>query len=375
MGEVGKCPFAGALILQLFLIVVQFQIHVLENVPNGQVGIGQIAAVLQLLEIFHDDVFFVPDFAHQFLQCVLGGGDAVGTAEVVQHDGNGHLLGVHFTKQIVHGSGVMHKQRCIDQTAQVGVLVLAVGLEILAHLQGTDDVVCGALVHRVTAVAVAQQIFHNLFGGGGNLQRIHIHTGGQNAVHGNVAEFQSGADELTLLFIEGAFVGHILNNIVQLIFGDGHFLFPAHMTCGKLTDLGQHKAHRGEQAHKHQQAGSAHQRQAFAISLGNALGQHFPKEENCQSGDDCTHCNKRQAELTGHDNGDHGSHSQVRDVGADEHGGHCLVEVFQYQQRLIRAAVSAFLCGTNLDFVHRCKRCFRYGKVGHKQIQYKNNDP
>ena len=134
----------------------------------------------------------------------------------------------------------MDKERLIQERLDVQRLadpdVIA---DILADMQNADDIVNTALVYRQAAVVLLFDELQDLLLGHADIDRGHVHAAGQNTLHRHVAELQRRGDQFALLLVDGALFGHILDDIVNIIFRDGRLVISLGRLCRDVADQSQ----------------------------------------------------------------------------------------------------------------------------------------
>ena len=147
----------------------------------------------------------VPDLAHQLLQDVLHGQQALGAAVLIHHDGH---VGLFFLQrpqqqaQVRIGGGIVDRR---DAAGDVALAPVAGGVEVLL-MDHAHDVIHVLVVHRQAGVAALSEHGGDLLHGGRVLHRHDVHSGRQDVPGLQVAELDGGADQLALVLVQTSLV-------------------------------------------------------------------------------------------------------------------------------------------------------------------------
>ena len=225
----------------------------------------------------------------------------------------------------------MDEKGLVQQAAQVQVLpAVEIGLDEAADLEDADDVVNAPLVHGQAAVVLGLDLGEDVLQTVLDIDGLQVHPGGQDALHRHLAELQGGGNELALLFVQAALLGHVLDDIVELILGDGDLRLARGQGGGAAPDQGQQGGEGPEQDHEEAQGPGGGLAEPLRILFGDALGQHLPGKEDHDSGHDGAHGHGAQPPETGNRHGDQGGRRDMYDVGADEQGADGPVKMIQH---------------------------------------------
>ena len=322
----------------------------------------------------HHLVVLVPDLAHQLLQDVLHGDDAHGPAVAVRHDGHVDLLAAHNAEELVDLGALVDEVGLVQEAAQVGLLPL---LKVLPHeaadLQDADDVVHAVLIDRDAAVAGGLHLGEDLLQRVVHVDGLHVHPGGEDALRRQIAEGQGGMHEIPLLRVQVALVRHVLDDVVELVLGDGDLAVALGEAARELTDLGKDEGNGRQQVHEEHQGGRRAQGQPEAVLLGDALGQHLTHEEDHEGGDEGAESHRAEAPAAGDEDRHIGRAAEMYDVGADENGGDGLIKMLADVHGLVGPAVSPLHGGLQPDAADSGKAGLADGKVVRKEQQGEND--
>ena len=176
-----------------------------------------------------------------------------------------------------------------------------------------------------------------------DVQRREIDPRREHVFDRDVPELQRGGDQLPLLLVEAALLGHVLDDVIELVLGDGLLRVAGGMAGRRLPQRGQNPAERAEKAHeKHQRAGGR-QGQLVRELLGDALGQHLAREKDHDRGDERADGNRAQAPAARDRERDKGGGGNMYDIGADQNRGDRLVEVVEHIEGLSGPGVPPLL--------------------------------
>ena len=224
--------------LLLFLSILCAEL--IQYVQHMLFRVDAVRAVRHRNDVAHSAVILIPDLADQFLQDILVRHDSKRSAVVVCDHSQIDLVPGHNGQKIIDLGRLMDKERLIQERLDVQRLadpdVIA---DILADMQNADDIVNTALVYRQAAVVLLFDKLQDLLLGHVDIDRGHVHAAGQNTLHRHVAELQRRGDQFALLLVDGALFGHILDDIVNIIFRDGRLVISLGRLCCDVADQGQ----------------------------------------------------------------------------------------------------------------------------------------
>ena len=250
------------------------------------------------------------------------------------------------------------------RSPELGALAqVQIGLDEGADLQDADDVVDRALVDGQAAVVLIAHLLEDLRERIVDVDGRDVHTRGEDALDRDVAELQRRGDQLALLFVKAAFLGHVLDDIVQLVLGDRDLRVALGELRRAAADRRQQRRERREKLHQHAHRARAGEQQLFAVLLAQALRQHLAEEKHDDRGDDRAEGDEAQSpaprDRHGHDRGD----GDMYDVRTDQDRGDRAVEVIEQEQRVLRPRIAAF--GRRFDL--RARRG-GHGRLGDGEI-------
>ena len=172
-----------------------------------------------------------------------------------------------------------------------------------------------------------------------------------------------------MLLTQTAFLGHVLDDVVKLILGDGYLRVAFDEAGGKVADGGQEHGKRLKQPHEDAQAPRNGERDGFTVLFRNALRQHFAGEEYHEGRDEGADrdCSTDVAAACGnklrHGYGDDRCGADVNDVGAYEDRGYCTVEVIKHPKGFLCTTVSAVGSGFDAHFRNGGYRGLRQSEI------------
>ena len=248
------------------------------------------------------------------------------------------------------------------------------GSGVAADLQHADDVVDAALVHGQAAVVRPVDGGQDLLVGGVGVQSREIYPGREHPLHGDVAEFQGGVDQLSLPGVQISLVGHGLDDVIELVLGDGDLRLALEDPRRHPADGAQRPGQGGENAHKKAQGRGHGQRAPFTVSFGYGFRQHLPGKKHSHSADDRTQRHPLASPGTAHHHRGQRSGGQMHDIRPDQQRGNSLIEAVQHGERLVGPSLSPV--GTKLepDAAHRSHGGLGQGKISchSQQKDYEN---
>ena len=264
----------------------------------------------------------------------------------------------------------MDEEDFIEHGLYIKVLAEAeVGLDVLAYLEHTDDVVNAALVHGQTAVVRGFDKAQQLRVAAVYVYGHYIDPRGQHALNGDVAELERGGYQVALILVKAALLGHVLDDVVQLILRDGDLAVAGGELRGCLTYPCQQLRERGEKLHKEAEHRRAGESESIAVLLCDALGEHLTGKEHNDSGNDRTYRHGANAPFLCYREGDDRGCGDMYYIGADKQGADGQIKIIQHIESLFCPEVAAF--GRRLNAAARCgghrslrnsKKCGAYKK-------------
>ena len=241
----------------------------------------------------------------------------------------------------------MHEIRLVQKRAQVDALALAqVGLYVLAYRQNADDIIDAALIDRQAAVLLLTDVSQHLVGRILDIHRRKVDTGREDALNGRLAELERRGDKLAPLLAETAVLGHVLNDVVYLVLGDGYLGVGLHEAGRKVADGRQNCRYRPQNAHKKAQRTGHCQGQSLAVFFSNAFREHFAHEKDHDGHDYRAQSDGAQSPDAGDIDRDDARRGDVHDVCTDKNTADGTVEVIQHFERLKSLGLALF--GTDL---------------------------
>ena len=376
--DVGKLlirPLAEQLILQFLVVLGVGVVEPVEHLADGHLGIDLVAAAAERHERLLDHVVLVPDLADELLDDVLHGHDAEGAAVVVGNDGEVGLAAAELGQHLGNKGALVHEHGLVEQGPDVHgpAAVFDAGLDVFADLQDADHVVNAVGVHGQAAVALLAHVGEDV------LRRIvHVHGGDvharrDDALDRHLGKRQGRAHELAALGGQLPVVGHVFNDVGQLILRHGHGGLALDAAGGGVAEGGEHGGQGFEEHHeKPQRARRAHG-QPLGVFLGDALRQHLSCEEHDHGRDERAGGDGPHAPLPLHGHGHERRDRQVQNVRADQQRRDRLIEVVEHIQRLLGAAVAVVSGGFEPDAARGCKRCLHDGEIGRAKEQHDDN--
>ena len=352
--DVGKlliCPLAEQLIAQLLVVLGVGVVEAVEHLADGHLGIDLIAAAAERHERLLNDVVLVPDLADELLNDVLHGDDAERAAVVVGDDGKIRLAAAELGQHLGDERALVHEHRLVEQRTDVHGLAAGfdAGLDVFADLQDADDIVHAVGVHGQAAVALLAHVGEDL------LRRVvHIHGGDidtrrDDALDRHLGKRECRAHELAALGSQLSVVGHVFNDIGQLILRHGHGGLAADAAGGGVADGGEQHGQGLKEHHEKPQRTRRGHGQTLCVFLGDAFRQHLPGEEHDHGRDQRRGGDRPHTPHPLHGHGHDRRDRQVQDVRADQQRRDRLIEVIEHVQRLTGAAVAVVSGGFEPD--------------------------
>ena len=334
-----------------------------EEVGEVRAGGDQIAAVRLLAEGLHHLVVLIPDLAHQLLQDILHGQQALGAAVLVHHDGHVGLFLLQRPQQepqLRVGGGVVDRR---DAPGDAALPVVAGGVEVL-FMDDAHDVVHVLVVHRQAGVAALREGGGDLLHGGGVLHRHDVHPGGEDVPGLQVAELDGGADQLALVLVQAALVLRLGHHGDQLLLGDAGVLGGAEDQVQQLLPLGEEEVQRPQDQQEHPEYGGGEHGKALRMLLGQALGGDLAEDQHHQRQHHRGDGGAVRGVQLGEEHRAHGGRGDVHDVVADEDGGDQPVVVVRQLHGQLGLFVPGVGPALHPDLVHAGERGLRGGEIG-----------
>ena len=351
------------------------QTQLLVQIVHTSSAGDQPAAVGLLTEILGFLVVLIPDLAHQLLQDILQGNDALGAAVLIHHNRHVVVLLPQGAQQLGDLGGTSGIEGGGDHLFQRGGLFQPCQIVVL-FMYHANDVVDGAMVDRQTGVTRLRKDLGQLLQGDVIFHGHHVYTGGQDLFHFHIVKFNGAADQLAFPIGQLAVVFGLADHGHQLALGDGVYLFVAHKAAQQLFPLGKQPGQRGHQCHQQLQDGGYGGSHRFRHLLGQALGGHLTKDQDHHSKHDSGEgrplLSTHQLDEQHRTNGGSGD---VHDVVADEDGGEQLIILLSHCQHAGGGGVTLLRAAFQTDLVQGRKRGFGCGKEGGKTNQYHQHDP
>ena len=225
--DVGKLlirPLAEQLVAQLLVVLGVGVVEPVEHLADGHLGIDLVAAAAERHERLLDHVVLVPDLADELLDDVLHGHDAERAAVVVGDDGEVCLAAAQLGQHLGDEGALVHEHGLVEQGAHVHGLAAGgnARLDVLADLQDADHIVNAVGIHGQTAVALLAHVGEDLLRGIVHVHGGDVHARRDDALDRHVGKRQGRAHELAALGGQLPVVGHVLDDVGQLILRHGH---------------------------------------------------------------------------------------------------------------------------------------------------------
>ena len=119
----------------------------------------------------------------------------------------------------------MDEERFIEERPDIQSFSYAdVVADISADVQDTDDIVDTSFIYRQAAVILLLDELQDLLLGHIDVNGRDVHAGRQNTLHGHIAELQRRGDQLALFLVDRTFLGHVLYDVIDIIFRDGRLV-------------------------------------------------------------------------------------------------------------------------------------------------------
>ena len=269
----------------------------------------------------------------------------------------------------------MHEHGLVEQGAHVHGLAAGgnARLDVFADLQDADHIVNAVGIHGQTAVALLAHVGEDLLRGIVHVHGGDVHARRDDALDRHVGKRQGRAHELAALGGQLPVVGHVLDDVGQLILRHGHGGLALYAAGDGVAEGGEQGRQGFEEHHeKPQRARRAHG-QPLGVFLGDALRQHLACEEHDHGRDERAGGDGPHAPLPLHGHGHERCDRQVQNVRADQQRRDRLIEVVEHIQRLLGAAVAVVSGGFEPDAARGCKRCLHDGEIGRAKEQHDDN--
>ena len=268
----------------------------------------------------------------------------------------------------------MDEVRLIQKRANVHFFALAqVCFYKFPYRQYTYNIINAALVHGKAAVRFAAYGAEHLIDRIVDVKRDYVHARGKYTLDRRFRKLQSRAYKLAALLIEAALFGHILNDIVYLILGDGYLRIGLGKLCGEIAYRRQQRCKRLENGHEKPQRTGNRQRQPLAVFLRDALGQHLAGKEHDQRHYKRADRNRAAyaREHARYRKRSYARRGKMYDICAYEYARYRKVKVVEHLQRPYCFCLAALGADLYPDLGDRGKRGLRHGKI--RRAQDKQN--
>ena len=277
-------------------------------------------------------VAFVPDIPHQLLHHILQGNHPQGAAVIVGHDGQMALAPLELGQQAGHLHGAVDKEAGGHHLPQGLALLLHPVFQQIHLVDHADDVVGAVVIDRQPGIVAVQGDLQVLLRRVVDVQRHHIHPGGQDLLGGDVVKLQGRLDQVAFLLLQHPFLLDGLHHILQLFLGHGGLAVPLD-AGGQILQLPEEPGNGGEDNHQRSHRLGNRHRQGDGIVLGQPLGKDLPKGEDQQRNHPGGQSGAPVPQQLGGHQGGQGGEAQVDDVVSHQHGGEGLVKILGDLQR------------------------------------------
>ena len=293
----------------------------------------------------------IPDLAHQLLEDVFQGDDALGAAVLVHDDRHVVVLLPQGAQQLGDLGGTRGIQGGCDEVFHGGGFFEPGQVEVL-FMYHANDVVDGIMIDGQAGITGFRKGLGQLFQRDVVLHGHHVHAGGQDLFHLHVVELNGAADELALAVGQLAVIFGLAHHGHELTLGDGIFLTAVDELAQQLFPLGKQPGQRGKEEHQQVEHRGHCRGNGLRHLLGQALGRYLAKDQHHDGehhGGDC------RAPLLpqhlGKQDGADGSGGNVDDIVADEDGGEQLVVFFRHGQHPGGGRVAVLRAAFQTDLV------------------------
>ena len=182
-------------------------------------------------------------------------------------------------------------------------------------------------------------------------------------LHGDVAELEGILYEIALFLVEGACVGHVLDDVIELLLGDGDLPVALCESRSSLADGREELRERLENAHKKAQRTCGVQAQPLAVSLCRGFGEHLAEEKEHKRRCDGAPHGCAHAEPARYEDRDDGGGAQMDDIRPDEDRRDREIEFVQHLKGALRTCVAPLAPGPQARTGYRGESRFRGGKI------------
>ena len=235
----------------------------------------------------------------------------------------------------------------------------------------TDDVVDGAFINRDSGNLAGFGKLQNLLPAVLDIQRDHIHTGGDDFLYLDFVKLQRRLDKVALVFLEHALLLDGFDDIFELLLGDRRLVVLSSGQTGHQSGQGTERCREGlKDGHQEANRAADNHRQRIRIVFGIVFGQNLTEDQYNNRHDNRGNCRALvRAEQDGEDDSGKRGRGDIDNVVADENGGNHPLIIFRNTQSPRRLFVAVFLQTLQANLVHTGQGSFGAREKGRKRHQ------
>ena len=196
----------------------------------------------------------------------------------------------------------------------------------------------------------------------GDINGRDIDPAGQDALHGHVAELQRRRDQLSLILVQRARFGHILDDVIEFIFGNGGFRLSREKLRGRIADDGKERGERPQNSHQEAKQRSRGQTDGLSILSCDAFGQHFREEKYGKGSQQRRQGDRGNAPDPGDVYSNDGRCGKMGNIRTDQDRCDSPVNVLRHVKRFLRTGISPVHPGSQPGAGDGCESGFRERK-------------
>ena len=294
-------------------------------------GVDAVGPVRHGHDIADCPVVLIPDLTDQLLQDILVCDDSQRAAIVVGDDRQVDLFFRHDPEKVIDLGRLVDEIGLVEKRPDIkGMSPADVVADIAPDVQDADDVVDGSLIDGKAAVVLVLDEGQDLLLGHVDVDRRHVHAAGQDAFDRDVAELQGGRDQVSLRLVDLALFGHVLDDVIEVIFRDGGLVVPLCQLRHAIADPGQDGRRGTQEGHEHTKNPCCRETEGFTVFPGKTFGQHFSEEKYHQGRDQRRYGDRGDTPPLTHVDRDDRGRGQMYNIGADQERRDRPVKVFDY---------------------------------------------
>ena len=221
---------------------VRVEVEEREHVLDFDIAVDKELVLADFVVAVLNFLVLVPDVADDLLEQVFHRDDAQRAAVFVGDDRHVVARPLEGAENFRELLTLEHKERRLHDVPQGGRLAVRERLEIIARVQDADDIVNRVFVDRDARIAVLDndvldfllRIFY--------VEEYHVDARREDFFCGRLVKVERRAHHFALAFLEHAFLLDALDDVFQLVLGDG----------GSLLALARDSEREGAQLHEHE---------------------------------------------------------------------------------------------------------------------------